>query len=47
MSSAICFILDQSKILLSGNGLSGFQFKPVPESSHRTLADIGTTKMLS
>ena len=29
MSSAICFNLDQSKILLSGNGLSGSCYLPL------------------
>ena len=30
MSSAICFNLDQSKILSSGNGLTGIQTEILP-----------------
>ena len=43
MSSAICFNLYQSKILLSGNGLKPFQFVDVgDDSSFDSNASVGS-----
>ena len=39
MSSAICFNLDQSKILSSGNGLSLYQTKKVDLLKIKAYAD--------